>query len=81
MILRYDCKYIPVMNECLRNLHIVVYIADCKLEILYWISNWGINACRQCVMQLECLCWVIEWQWCSLELYLAAIHTSFVSAI
>jgi hypothetical protein len=82
MILRYDCKYISVMNEHFRNLYIAVYIADCKQEILYWISNWGMNECLQAVCNaIECLCWVMEWQWRLLELYLAAIHTSFVLAI
>ena len=52
------------------------------LEILHWISNWGMNEFLQAVCNaIECFCRVMERQWRSLELYLVAIHTSFVSTI
>jgi hypothetical protein len=83
MILRYVCKYISVMNECFRNLHIAVYIADCKLEVLYWISNWGMNECLQAVCNsIECFVLGHGMAMALVgALYLAIIHTSFVSTI
>lgn len=43
--------------------------ADCRMEILHWISNWGMNECLQAVCNaIECFCRVMEWQWRSVEL-------------
>ena len=40
------------------------------LEILHWISNWGMNEFLQAVCNaIECFCRVMERQWRSLELY------------